>query len=189
MKIRLNLATAPTETQRRFVLGTGLLGTLALGALIWLSWNTYSAWHRERDHRARMAQLSQQIDDLRRQRRQLEDFFGLPNTLQVRERAAFLNGLIEQRSFPWTKIFMDLEHILPEGVHVISISPRMISGRVEVKIVVGAATDETKLKFLRSLEDSKEFSRIQLLSEVHPAAGPGDTDRVRLELVAWYVTV
>jgi Tfp pilus assembly protein PilN len=123
------------------------------------------------------------------QRAELEKNFGKPDTLQVREGAAFFNGLIAQRSFPWTKIFMDLEHILPEGVHVISISPRMIAGRVEVKIVVGAATDETKLKFLRSLEDSKEFSRVQLLSEVHPAANPGDTDRVRLELLAWYVTV
>jgi Tfp pilus assembly protein PilN len=188
MKIRLNLATAPTETQRRFVVGTGLLGTLALAGLIWLSLHTYAALHRERDHRAKMAQLTAQIEGLRKQRHNLEEFFGRPETLQVRERAAFFNGLIAQRSFPWTKIFMDLEHILPEGVHVISISPRMVAGRVEVKIVVGAATDETKLKFLRALEGSKDFSRIQLLSEIHPVANPGDTDRVRLELVAWYVS-
>jgi Tfp pilus assembly protein PilN len=188
MRIRLNLATAPADTERRFVVGTGLLGALALVALVGLSLYTYKSWHRERDHRAKMAQLTSQIEDLRKQRRDLEEFFGRPDNMQVREQAAFLNGLIEQRSFPWTKIFMDLEHILPEGVHVISIAPRMINGRVEVKIVVGAASDDTKLKFLRSLEDSTAFSRIQLLSEVHPAANQSDLDRVRLELVAWYVT-
>jgi Tfp pilus assembly protein PilN len=189
MRVRLNLATAPARTQRRFVVGTGVLGALAFVALLSLSWHTYEAWQRDRAHREKMALVQTQLAQLQNQRRALEDFFALPETRQVRDRAEFLNGLIAQRSFPWTKIFMDLEHILPEGVHVISISPRMIAGRVEVKIVVGALSDETKLKFLRALEDAKEFSRIQLMSEIHPAAQAGDQDRVRLELVAWYVTV
>lgn len=187
MRIRLNLATAPAETNRRFVLGTGALGLIGLAALGVLSWQTYTAWHRDRAHRALMAQLNAQMTQLAHERRGLEEFFTKSETLQLRDRAGFLNGLIEQRSFPWTKMFMDLEHVLPEGVHVVSITQRMISGRVEVKLVVGAASDETKLQFLRALEGSKEFSRIQLLSELHPT-GQGETDKARLELIAWYGT-
>ena len=41
MKVRLNLATAPLENQRRFVLGAGLTGGLALVLLGMLS-----VWHR-----------------------------------------------------------------------------------------------------------------------------------------------
>jgi Tfp pilus assembly protein PilN len=186
MKIRLNLATAPSPNQRRFLVGTGLLGTLGVVGLVLLSWQTYTGWHRDRDHRARMAQLNAQMAQLAVERRALEEFFVQSGTLQVRDRAAFLNALIEQRSFPWTKIFMDLEHLLPEGVHVVSIAPRMVGERVEVKLVVGAASDESKLQFLRALEGAREFSRIQLLSEVHPT-GAADVDKVRLELITWYV--
>jgi len=187
MRIRLNMATAPPETQRLFVVSTGLLGTLAIVALALLSWHTYTAWHHERDHRARMAAMDADLARLQQQRRGLEEFFTTSGTVQVRDRAAFLNALIQQRTFPWTRIFMDLEHILPEGVHVISIAPRMIGGRIEVKISVGASSDETKLKFLRAIEESKEFSRIQLNSEIHPSK-PTDADQVRMELVAWYGT-
>ncbi len=82
---------------------------------------------------------------------------------------------------------MDLERSLPEGVRVVSIAPKMTEGRVEVKLVVGALSDESKLKFLRALEASKEFSRIQVLAETRPTRA-GEADRVYLELTAWYAT-
>ena len=48
---------------------------------------------------------------------------------------------------------------------MVSIEPRQVKGRVEVKLTVGTATEEAKNKFLRALEDSKQFSSIQLDSE------------------------
>jgi Tfp pilus assembly protein PilN len=187
MKIRLNLATSPLESRRRFALTAALAGSVVVLALLLLSWHAYAGWHADRDHRRRMAQLEREMNDLREQRGALEHFFGQPDIAKLRDRAAFLNGLIEQRSFPWTKIFMDLEGSLPEGVRVVSIAPKMSNGRVEVKLVVGAASDESKLKFLRALEASKEFSRIQVVAETLPGR-PGETDKVMLELIAWYAT-
>jgi len=187
MKVRLNLATSPLENRRRFALSAVLVGTVASVALLWLSWHAYRSWQRDRDHRIKIARLERQMDSLRKQRRDLEQFFNQPENAKLRDRSAFLNALIEQRSFPWTKIFMDLERNLPEGVRVVSIAPKMANGQVEVKLLVGASSDQTKLKFLRALENSKEFSRIQVLAETLPT-GPGDTDKVMLELVAWYAT-
>ena len=187
MKVRLNLATSPLETHRRFALGAALAGTVAVAALVLLSWHVYSVRRAERALRVDLARLEKQMDKLRGDRRNLEDYFNLADSRKMRDRAAFLNGLIEQRGFPWTKIFMDLERSLPDGVRVVSISPKMTEGRVEVKLVIGATSDEGKLKFLRALEASKEFSRIQLLAETRPNR-PEETDRVYLELVAWYST-
>jgi Tfp pilus assembly protein PilN len=186
MKIRLNLATAPLESHRRFALGAALLGTVGLVALVGLSWHAYSVWQADRSLRADIAKLEKRMDQLRRERRDLELFFNKPEIHKLRDRSAFLNGLIEQRSFPWTKIFMDLERTLPEGVRVVSISPKMNEGGVEVKLVVGATGDESKLKFLRALEESKEFSRVQL--QLTRPGRPGEADRVFLELTAWYST-
>lgn len=184
MKVRLNLATSPLENNRRFLLGAGALGTLALALLVMLSVHTVRVWRENREIRGEISRLENEMRDLRRDRKELETFFKEPGTKQVMDRAALLNGLIEQRSFPWTRIFMDLERLLPEGVRVVSISPHMREGRVEVRLMVGATSDELKNKFIRTLEESKEFREVQLLGESRPERG--DTDRLLLNLVAWY---
>ena len=108
--------------------------------------------------------------------------------MKRRQRAAYLNALIEQRAFPWIKIFMDLERILPEGARVVSIEPKLEGDNVQLRVLVGATSDESKLKFLKALETSPEFSNIQLLSESRPQR-PDQTDRVMLDLVAQYSVI
>ncbi len=187
MKLRLNISTSPIETHRRFILGSALVGTIAVGLLVWLSWSAYRSWRADSAFRADRARLERRLTGLQAERRTLESYFSQPDILKVRDRSGFLNGLIEQRSFPWTKLFTDLEGLLPTGVRVVSIEPKMNAGRVEVKLTFGANDDQAKLKFLHALEDSKDFSRIQLMSETR-STRPEEAGRVVVELVAWYVT-
>ena len=86
-------------------------------------------------------------------------YFQTPAARQVMDRSAFLNSLIDERSFPWTKIFMDLEKTLPPGVRVVSISPHLVNGRAEVALQVGVASDESEIQFLQAIEKSPVFSR------------------------------
>ncbi len=58
-------------------------------------------------------------------------------------------------------------------------------GRVEVKLSISASSDESKLKFLKALEESPSFSRVQVITETRPNR-PEQADRVVLQLVAWY---
>src|SRR5215467_13499582 len=168
MKVRLNLSTSPLESNRRFTLGAGVVGTVAVLALLILSYRTFSVWRSDKQLRARQDALEVQIDNLQRQRASLSGFFENPDTMQRRQRAAYLNSLIQQRAFPWIKIFMDLEKILPEGARVVSIEPKLQGDNVQLRVLVGATSDESKLKFLKALETSPEFSNIQLLSESRP---------------------
>jgi Tfp pilus assembly protein PilN len=186
MKVRLNLAASPLENKRRFLAASSFLGLLALSALVVLSAHAYRNWRDTRDLRLEISGYESRTEKLQHQRQDLLSFFQNPKSLEVTDHAAFLNSLIEQRSFPWTKLFMDLEQTLPAGVRVVSIAPRMEKGRVQVKLLVGALTDEGKLKFLKALEASKEFSDIQVRQETRPQSG--STDRVTLELEAWYAT-
>ena len=188
MKTRLNLATAPLVSNRHFTVGAALLGILALAALFWLSRNVYTVWSSDRIARAQQYEFENRIASLRQQRQALIAFFEQPETLQRRQRAEYLNGLIQSRAFPWVKIFMDLERILPPGVRVISIAPTLEGDTVQLKIVVGASSDEGKLKFLRALESALEFSRIQLLVETRPER-PDQSDRVLMELQAVYSAI
>ena len=188
MKVRLNLATSPLESNRRFTVGASAIGFLALVGLFLLSRQAYSVWSSDKEFRLRQAALEGQIESLQRRRQTLYSFFEQPETVKRRQRAAYLNALIQQRAFPWIKIFMDLERILPAGVRVVSIEPKLTGDTVQLKLVVGAATDEGKLKFLKTLETSPEFSRIQLLNESRPNR-PEETDRVVLVLQAQYSVI
>jgi type IV pilus assembly protein PilN len=188
MKVRLNLSTSPLESNRRFALGAGVIGTIAVVALLVLSYRTYSVWRSDKALRARQDGLELQIAKLQQQRQGLSAFFENPETVQRRQRAAYLNSLIQQRAFPWIKIFMDLERILPEGVRVVSIEPKLEGDTLKLTFLVGALSDESKLKFLKALEKSPEFSHIELLSESRPTRAE-QFDRVMLSLQAQYSVI
>ncbi len=186
MKIRLNLATRPLETHRRFLAAAGVVGLLAGLALGILSWRVYAVRKADQEFRAKMDQVQRRMIDLRQQRQELERFFDRPENKNLHDRSAYLNSLIDQRSFNWTQMFMDLEKLLPGGVRVVSISPKLEKGRVSVKLLIGATSDEGRHKFLKALESSKEFTGITVLSVRTPnRAESADTSLV--ELTAWYL--
>ena len=82
-------------------------------------------------------------------------------------------------------MFMDLEKVLPGGVRIVSIEPVQKNGRIEVKLSVGAASDEAKLKFIHALEESSAFTRVELVSEHVPNQTNG-SDRVIVDLTVIY---
>ena len=185
MKVRLNVATARLESNRRFAVGAAIVGVLGVTAMLVLAGRAFSVWRADTAFRTEQSQIETEMSQLRAQRRELEQFFAQPDTVQRRELAAFLNGLIAERAFPWTRIFMDLERSLPAGVRVVSIEPRLVADHVELRLTVGAVTDEDKLKFLRVLEGSHEFSGIQVLGEKR-SERPGDPDQIVVALQARY---
>jgi Tfp pilus assembly protein PilN len=187
MRARLNLATKPLETHRRFLVGAGLAGSVAGLVFLVLGWNVYQMRQQERDYRAKSEKMESQAAGLQEKRQELDRFFHQPDNAKLSERAAYLNSLMDARSFNWTLMFMDLERLMPGGVRLTSITPKQASGHVEVKLTVGATSDEAKIKFLRALEASKEFSHVELEKEQVPASNDGD--HVILDLTAWYTRI
>src|SRR5580704_2888324 len=185
MRIRLNLATKPLVAHRKFVAGAGLVGAIAAIVFLSLGWHVYLARKANAEMRAKSAKILQQVAELEQQRTALQTFFALDENARLHDRAAFINSLIDARSFNWTLMFMDLEKVLPAGVRVISIEPKQEKGRIEVKLVVGATSDEAKLKLIKALEDSKTFTHIELVASQHPTTGTS-ADQIVVELKAEY---
>jgi Tfp pilus assembly protein PilN len=185
MKIRLNVATRPLESHRRFIASATLAGAAGLVALLFLALSVFSTWRRNRGQREQIAAYEAQLERMSVERQTLAAYFDSPNTKTVIDRAAFLNSLIDQRSFPWTKIFTDLEKVLPAGVRVVSIAPKMEHGRVDVSLVVGADSDKSKIAFLESLQSSPAFSQVQVNSETQTGQSSGQ-DQVDVDLQAVY---
>ena len=53
MKVRLNLSTSPLESNRRFTLSASVVGTIAVVALLALSYRTISVWRSDKVMRRR----------------------------------------------------------------------------------------------------------------------------------------
>lgn len=188
MKTRFNLATAPLENNRRFVAGASAIGVLAIIAMVLLSLHAVRTRRTDREMRVQINTLHSQIRIAQQQQETLRNEFKSPEAIEALKRSAFLNGLIEARAFPWTKMFADLEQILPPGVRVISISPQMgENGHVRVVLSVGAVNDEQELKFLNSMDSSPVFSDVHVKEESHPGKAPqGGADTVLVNLEAYY---
>jgi Tfp pilus assembly protein PilN len=186
MKLHLNLTTAPEPNKRPFLAGSAAAGTVGLVALLLLSHAAYRSWQSSRELRSEISGLQDQIEHDEQRQQQLQAYFRGPDAKQILDRSAFLNSLIDARSFPWTKIFMDLENTLPPGVRVVSIAPKLVNGRAEVTLEVGARTDENKIQFLQAIEKSKTFSGMVVKDE-HRSDRPG-TDQITMQLTVWYST-
>lgn len=192
MKLRLNIATSPQENNRPFVAGAVLIGAVALVTLVILARQTYVTWQSNIQLRSETARLEAQIAEKQVEQQQLKAYFDRKDVQQIRDRADFLNSLISERTFPWTKIFMDLENTLPPGVRVVSIAPKLVNGRADVEMVIGASSDESKQRFLEAIEKSKDFSDITVDDEkTSDQSGNPDrtnSDRIEVRLTFWYAT-
>ena len=185
MKLRLNLSTTPQENHRPFIAGTVAIGAIALIALLVLSHAAYTSWESNRELRMEVGNWQQQVRLYQQKQQDLDTYFKTPAARQVIDRSSFLNGMIDERSFPWTRIFEDLEKTLPEGVRVVSISPHLVNGRSEVSLEVGVTSDESEIHFLEAIEKSRVFSGIQV-DQVRPVATGSGPDKILLSLTVWY---
>jgi hypothetical protein len=82
-----------------------------------------------------------------------------PGNAEVLERSLMLNTLIDRKSISWTKIFSDLERVMPYNVRLIYIRLPQVdaANHVTLDMVVGAQGAEPLQALLKKLEDSPLF--------------------------------
>ncbi len=190
MRVHLNLATRRLETHRRFLVFSGLAALVAGVLFVVLGTHFYSARKADADLRGRTEAVRVKLTKLDEQRAELDGYFKQKDVANLRERAAFLNSMIDARSFDWTRMFMDLEHILPAGVRVISIEPKQEKGHVLVKLRVGTSNYDAKLKFQQGLEESMLFTDVREVSEIQSnLTGNANSDPLVVEFSAVYTSL
>ena len=167
MRLNINLATKPYLDVRRVLLQWGglvLLLAVCTVALVWTGGFELAGIARVN---AKIAALNSEIAALDRQHDEALTLLQLPQNSPVVENSKFLNGLIARKSFSWTRVFMQLEEIMPPKLHVVSISPELQpkTNTVEVHLTVAGTSRDAAVELVKRLEQSPSFRDARIVEE------------------------
>jgi type IV pilus assembly protein PilN len=166
MRLDINLATRPYEDAREFWarwgLGVGLLGLLTVLLLVF----AVRGWiHAGRDRRE-IAQLQLQIVERDTERAKAQAYLDMTANRSTRDQSQFLNGLIQRKAFSWTRVFEELELVMPSSLHVVSLHPALNDqNQMELEMRVVCETRAAAVELVHRMEGSRHFQGAQLVQE------------------------
>jgi len=188
MRIDINLASQPYQDARRFwtYWGTGLaLLGLMTALLVYLA---VTGFIRAGHDREQMARLESEIKKYDLEKSESEAVLNQPQNRTMREQSRFLNELFQRKAFSWTRVFEDLERVMPAHLHVVSIHPDISAdNNAQIKLLVGGDSREQALDLVRKMEGSKRFKQTRIDTEQFASEQQRTTDPVQFEIVTSYV--
>ena len=187
MRLNINLATKPYLDVRRVLMQWGSLVLLLAVCTAGLAWKAVANWREASEVNAKINQLRSEIAELDREHQQALLLLQQPQNVPVLNTLKFLNGLIARKSFSWTRVFMQLEQIMPPRLHVVSISPELqATNTVEVHLTVAGTSRDAAVELVKRLEQSPSFRDARIVEE-SSIQGTGSPDTVQFHVVAVYV--
>jgi hypothetical protein len=191
MRLNINLATQPYQDTRRLAtIWAGLLALLLVTA-IGLSFLVYHRWHEYRLVSHAISVEKGVLADLDAKQTQDMAILNRPENQDVRERSDFLNQLIRRKEVSWTRIFIDLEKMMPAHLRVLSVQPSLKDDQILIKMQLGGDSRDRVAELVHRMENSKTFRNSQIVSEINAPPeqrqGPTQQDPLRFGVVAEYV--
>jgi type IV pilus assembly protein PilN len=186
MRLDINLASKPYEDARQFWMRWGTaLGAVGLITLVLLTL-TITGWiNARRDHIA-IAQKRALIADRDRLRASAEEFLNRPENRSTRDESQVLNQLIERKAFSWTLVLENLERVMPNRVHLVSINPELDEdNQLALKMTVAGDSRDRAIELARRMEDSQRFAQTNIVQERSTQSQSGDTEQ--FDIAAIYV--
>ena len=161
---------------------------IATGMLVFLAVTGFMNARRDRQQ---ISNLESKLAAFSQEKNHAESMLNQPQNRVIRDRSRFLNELFERKAFSWTRVFEDLERVMPAHLHVISIHPDLSTDKnennMQIKLVVGGDTREQALDLVRKMESSKRFKQTKIDSERFATENSSTTDRVQFDINALYI--
>ncbi len=169
MRIDLNLASEPFRRDRPFLVGATtacVLLSCSLAALLYLG------VLRDQDttgSSARLRRVETELANLDNEQKQYDAVLRKPDNSYVLDRSLFLNSLLVRKGISWTRIFQDMQSVLPPTVRLISIRPQLAEGGLYLDMQVAAQTPEPVVDFLLRLEKAPQFGPPSVSNSLPPS--------------------
>ncbi len=169
MRLPLNLAREPMRRDRPMLIASAAVGVLLCVSLTALAGLAVADRRSMDESRRVIAQVQAQMAKLNTAQAQIDAQMRLPENIGVLDRSVLFNILIRRKAISWTKIFSDLESVLPHNVRIVSIRPQL-NARYELSLdmVVASESPEPAIDFVAKLEGSDLFGDVTQTSQIPP---------------------
>ena len=166
MRLAINLASQPYEVAREYsrrmttvIAALGLIAVLLVGYIIYLRGHT-------RGINRQIAAVEQQINNLDREETQARAILNKPTNRVIADLSDFLNDLFARKSLSWTRIFSEMERLVPPELHVVSMKPEYTkTNDLVLHVVVATDSRARAVELMRHMEKSNHFRQVQIVAE------------------------
>jgi hypothetical protein len=183
IRIPINLATEAFRRDRPIIVGTVALSLVLIGILALQALTIRSERNQAADTRLFLDRLTRQSRTITAAQQKLDITLNQPENAEVLEQSLFLNLLINHKAISWTKLFADLEKVMPSDVRLVTVRlPQVDSeSHVWLDMTVAAKESTSILELVKRLESSPQFSDYQLMSTL-PASQTEPYVRTRMSV-------
>jgi Tfp pilus assembly protein PilN len=162
----LNLSTRPFPAYR--LINVALASLLAV-LMVLSVWQTIGFVRFSRLSRAiRTAEIEARIEagSLGKRVAELESPLDRPEAAAKLNEIGFLNHLIARKNLSWTRLLADLEDLVPNNVHLVSLNPAIgANSEVTLQIDMQSRSIADAADFIHRLEKSTVFQNVKVSSE------------------------
>ena len=175
MRIPINLASQPFRRDRAVMVASGAVGVLLIALLIFLISLNMLQSSQVADTRKEIARLESQIRTVSAEQARQDAILRKPENAEVMELSLFLNALLYRKGISWTRIFADLEKVVPYNVRIMTIRPYVVGqNQVSLDMTIGAESPGPVIDLLKNLEASPLFGAVYS----HSMLPPTQTDKL-----------
>ena len=191
MRFNLNLASQPYEAARQFRRRMStVVAALALVAVMLISYIVYQRIH-SRGINRQLSEVRQEIDRLNREEAQARAILNKPQNRDVAEQSDFLNQLFARKALSWTRVFTEMERLMPYDLHVVSMKPEYTkTNDLMVRMVVATGSRGRAVELVRHMEKSNHFRQAEIVAE-NVTANIGDQSacpgNIQFDIAAVYL--
>lgn len=191
MRLNINLASQPYEAARFYRRRMGMLViALAVVTALLVGYIVYQR-SQSRDINRQMAQVRREINGLDFEDAQARALLNKPVNRDIADQSQFLNELFARKALSWTRVFTEMERIVPPNLHVVSMKPEYTkTNDLMLRVVVATDSRDRAVELVRRMEKSNHFRQSQVMAENVTAnssdqsAGPGN---IQFDIAAIYI--
>ncbi len=161
----INLSTRPFPAYRLINIALAAIVIVLIVVSVWqgVGFARYSRLSRslrpgEQEARVESASLGTRVAEL-------EARLDRPEAAAKLNEITFLNRLIARRGLSWTRLFANLEDMVPENVHLTNLTPDIGASGVTLHIGVRGRSIEDVKEFIARLEKSPVFENVIVSAE------------------------
>ena len=168
--VSINLASEPFRKDRPYLVAAAAATAALSGLLIYQVALGWIERDQRRDLAASVERSEQMLSSLRQDEARWAGAFRKPENAEAADYAIFLNGLITRKAISWSRIFGDLERVLPHNVRLIAVRPQLnLDNQILLDMTVASAAPEPVVDMLMRLEGSPLFGATAMTGWVPPS--------------------